>query len=321
MSISKGYRRLIIGYQNDCHEKIIKDFIRKKQIGGILVNRKNLDSSEKLDFIKECHRISDEKLFVFIDQEGGKVQRYFGEYGIFPSAKEVAEMSEQRASEIYGIMAEELRQIGVNINCAPVVDLNVNPDCPVIGKIGRSYGDSVNEVNKYASICVKQHNLNGIKCVYKHFPGHGSSEHDSHLGFTDVTVTWNERELLPYKYAIDNDFAEIIMTAHVFNRNMDSKLPFSLSLSVKELLRKKMGFNKLIITDDLDMKSISDFYSLDDIFDLTTYNTTDFILFSNYLKFNYELPAMYDEFLNKNIINKNKVELLEKSIMRIENIG
>ncbi len=321
MSIHNGYRRLIIGYKNSDHEEIVKDYIRNKLIGGLLVNKANLDAPEKLRFIKQCHELSDEKLFVFIDQEGGKVQRYFGAYGAYPSAEEISHMQEDKAAEIYNTMAEELSGIGVNVNCAPVVDLNVNQDCPIIAKFGRSYGKDAETVHKCASILVRQHKKYDVMCVYKHFPGHGSSREDSHLGFTDISDTWIDDELLPYKYAIIEELPEMIMTSHVFNRSIDSDLPISLSPTVKTMLRAEMGYRNIVITDDLDMKSISEFYNLNDIFDLTIENTTDFILFSNFWHFKSELPGIYAEYLQGIVQDRNKVGLIEKSIMRIENIS
>lgn len=218
-------------------------------------------------------------------------------------------------------MAYELNQAGININCTPVVDLNINPACPIIGKVQRSFGKDAEVVHKLASICVREHKRNNVTCVYKHFPGHGSSRDDSHLGFTDVSATWHESELLPYKMAIKDGLLEMVMTAHVYNKYLDTELPFSLSPAVGRLLRKQLDFDNVIITDDLDMKSISNYYSFNEIFDLTTTNETDLILFSNYRDFKTDLPYLYNEYLLKIGENRNKMCLIEKSIMRIENIS
>ena len=111
------------------------------------------------------------------------------------------------------------------MNFAPVVDLNVNPDNPVIGKLERSFSADPAVVARHARAYIREHHKRNILCSLKHFPGHGSSRDDSHLGLVDVTGLWSAEELMPYKTLIASGEADAVMTAHVFNAGLDPDYP------------------------------------------------------------------------------------------------
>jgi beta-N-acetylhexosaminidase len=227
-------------------------------------------------------------LLIGLDYEGGKVNRLKENYG-FPktlSAAELAKLSLSDAALYARQMAETLAKVGINLNFAPVVDVDVNPESPVIGKIGRSFSSDPNIVADYAALFAKAYYEHGILCTYKHFPGHGSATGDTHQGFVDVTKTWQVTELEPYKALLLNPHGnELVMTAHVVNYNLDSEgHPATLSKPITtDLLRNKLNFQGTVITDDLQMRAITDNYSTEDAVRLAVNAGADILVFGNQL--------------------------------------
>lgn len=229
----------------------------------------------------------DGKLLIAVDQEGGRVQRLkkkYGFYGKFPQATQISKIGEREARKYYNKMAKELASTGINYDLAPVVDLDINPKNHVIHALGRSFGSNPNEVSKYASIFVESMHKKGVITSLKHFPGHGSSMGDTHKGFVDVTAQWKNVELNPYKILVAQKRVDTVMVAHVFNKNIDALYPATLSSkTVNGLLRKKIGFNGVVITDDLQMGAISKKYGLSKTLELAINAGDDILLFGNQL--------------------------------------
>ena len=277
-----GFNGLDVNPQSD----IIKD-IDVDNIGGVVLfdydqNIKkyehNIRDQQQLqqltkhlqDFtykFNQAHHRPQLPLFIAVDYEGGKVNRLHERYGFkkIPAAAEVSKMSWLDANKVVTNMAETLKNTGFNVDYAPVLDLNTNQSNPIIGKLGRSFSNDPLLVAKYANLYSTAFNQHGVQCAYKHFPGHGSSTTDSHQGFVDVSTTWNAKELIPYQQLLNKkNSCNIVMTAHVVNRQLDnSGLPATLSYKILTgLLRNKLKFNGIIITDDLQMKAIEEHYSL-----------------------------------------------------------
>ncbi len=228
-------------------------------------------------------------LLIAVDYEGGQVNRLKEAYG-FPatvSAAEVGLMSEGEAHTVASSMALTLNEAGINLNFAPMLDVNVNADNPVIGKLQRSFSANPSEVARYARIYAQNFLSHGIHCAYKHFPGHGSADADSHVGFVDVTHTWQSYELEPYAALLNE--AELscgmVMTAHIINRQLDdSGLPATLSRQILTgMLRQQLHFDGVIITDDMQMKAISDHYGLAEAIILAINAGADMFIFGNQL--------------------------------------
>ena len=152
-----------------------------------------------------------------------------------------------------------LAAAGFNLNFAPLVDLDVNPANPIIGRFARSFSaDPGIVVPPRPGRDRGAPRQQGVRCCLKHFPGHGSSRQDSHLGFTDVSDTWEPLELAPFRELIARGLADSVMTAHIFNRRLDPEFPATLSQkTVTGLLRQELGFAGAVISDDMDMKAIS----------------------------------------------------------------
>jgi beta-N-acetylhexosaminidase len=162
-------------------------------------------------------------------------------------------------------MAQILVQAGINLNLAPVVDLNTNAANPIIARYQRSFGADPALVSRLSAAFVQAHHQQGVLCCLKHYPGHGSSIADSHRGLVDVSDTWTREELQPYFDLIQAGLADSIMTAHVFNTRLDPHFPATLSNStIDGLLRRELGYDGVVISDDMQMGAIRRNYGYED---------------------------------------------------------
>jgi beta-N-acetylhexosaminidase len=280
-------------------------------IGGVILFDKNIKSKEQL---KELTRgFSD--MLVCVDQEGGLVQRL--KFINTPSAKKVSLLGEEFAKHSYAGMAVMLKDVGINCNFAPSVDLAINPKNRVIVQNKRSFSSDPKVVIKYASIFVNQMNKEGILTALKHFPGHGSSYGDSHEGFVDVSKTWNKIELEPFK----NIDTKMIMTAHIFNKNIDKDYPATLSYKTNQiLLREKLGFNGVIISDDMQMGAIRKNYTLKNSLKLAINSGVDILLFGNQVSKPIEVKeivSIIKELVEDGEIDIKTIELANDRIERL----
>lgn len=207
-------------------------------------------------------------LTIAVDQEGGRVARLKPEHGFppLPNAREFALMRESEQRDAARAMAHDLRDIGVTMNFAPCVDLDLG--CPVISGIDRCYGDS-NATLRSARIVIQEMQRAGVSACVKHFPGHGSAGVDSHKALPDVTDVFREEELNIYHSLFSNEHPDesrphAVMTAHLLHRDLDPAYPASVSPRITtELLREELGFTGVIATDSLDMGALRQRYSLE----------------------------------------------------------
>lgn len=259
---------LMVGFQADDVEGI-KELIDKYHVGNIILFTRNItDLKTVFEINQTLQRYAMEKngypLFISIDQEGGMVTRIRREATFFPGNMTVAATGNtDYAYQIGKMMGQELFHLGINMNLAPVLDVNNNPHNPVIGV--RSYSDSPEVVAKFGTAYVRGLQEAGVIATGKHFPGHGDTSVDSHLDLTSVPhdkKRLQEVELYPFKQAIKSGI-DAIMSAHVlFPAYEPERLPGTLSQNVlTHLLRDELGFKGLIVTDCLEMKAISDYYT------------------------------------------------------------
>ena len=247
-----------------------KDLIRELHLGGIIFFKENYVNRNQLRrFCKELQEtaqntINSIPLFISVDQEGGRIIRLNAPFTQIPSAQKIGQRGAEYAYEIASIAARELRQVGINMDHAPVLDINTNKNNPIIGE--RSFGNDPKTVAKIGEAFFKGLQDHGIISTGKHFPGHGDTEADSHLILPVVAhklARFNEVEFYPFKNAIEKGI-ETIMTAHISYPKLDEGYPASLSEKiVKDILRKQLGFEGIIITDDLSMKAITFKYNLE----------------------------------------------------------
>ena len=328
-------RMLIIGFDESSVTKesqIVKDIERYDLLGVILFDKfyndrtktKNIRSPKQLKKLtSELQSLSKKPLLISVDQEGGKVARLKEAYGFKTtlSAKKMSKLSKSEAKKSYDELAEMLSANGINCNFAPSVDLALNPKNKVIVGVERSYGSDASKVSEYAEVFVDSLREHDVLSVIKHFPGHGSSVGDSHQGFVDITRTWDKKELEPYKKLIDANKVDMIMTAHVFHRFLDLKLPATLSYKINtKLLREKLGYQGVIISDDLQMAAITKHYSLEDTIFLSINAGVDVLLFGNQLAYN--SPEEIVETIFK-LIKDGEIsqERIMDSIQRIEKLN
>lgn len=248
--------------------------------------QRNIESPQQVqNLVEELQSASHLPLFIAIDQEGGKVVRLKEKMGFQASvsAQYLGDLDQLDSTQYYAsAYAKQLKDLGINMNFAPVVDVNVNPNCPIIGKIERSFSADPAIVAKHAAIFINTYRENGIVSSLKHYPGHGSSQNDSHLGFTDVSSTWQEIELEPYKILIDSGLVDMVMTAHVFNEFWDARYPATLSDNmIRKHLRNQLGYQGIVISDDMCMGAIEQNYSLKNSIELALRADVDLFIFSN----------------------------------------
>ena len=329
---------LIIGFEGthiDKQSAIVKT-IQTHNIGGVILfdtdkNKqldKNIESPDQVRQLNADLQYANQRaqlkyhrpslpLFISVDYEGGERGTRLNPSKGFPetfSAAEVGQMSTNKVDKIADTMALTLHSLGFNVNFAPVVDVNVNPDSPIIGKADRSFSENPNDVAKYAEIYSHSYLSHNVQCAYKHFPGHGSATGDSHLGFVDVSDTWQAKELEPYEQLLGhNQSCSMVMTAHLVNRQLDeSGLPATLSHKIlTEVLREKLNFDGVIITDDMQMKAISDHYPLERAITLAINAGADMMIFGNQVS---DVPQDTEEVIN---IIESKVRSGEISEQRI----
>lgn len=228
-------------------------------------------------------------LLIAVDNEGGEVDRLKTAEGFEPalSAALLPKLSAQKASHEFKKISSNLKSAGFNLDFAPVLDVNVNPKNPVIAMKNRSFSADPMIVSHYAGEFSRSLHAQGIACTYKHFPGHGSSEKDSHIAFVDVSQSWKPYELQPYEQLFAEKWScPMVMTAHIVNRQLDpSGLPATLSYPIlTKLLREKMHFLGVVISDDMQMDAIEKFYTLDKAVVLAINAGVDMLLFDNQIE-------------------------------------
>ncbi|MDP4536322.1 glycoside hydrolase family 3 N-terminal domain-containing protein [Alkalimonas collagenimarina] len=263
----------------------ISDLISEYSVGGVILFQENLQSIEQI--IRLNHQLqlaakqsnSKQPLFIGIDQEGGRVFRtprdqttaFTGNMAIGATYKNYGSHFAEQSGAIIGA---ELKALGINLNFAPTVDVNNNPENPVINV--RSYGEDPHVVAKLGLAQLTGMQQQGTLATLKHFPGHGDTHVDSHLGLPKVShdrARIDAVELLPFRHSIEHGAPAMIMTAHIQYPALDDSQiidinghsqyrPATLSRAIlTDLLRNEMGFQGIIITDALDMAGISHFFS------------------------------------------------------------
>lgn len=261
----------MIGFQGTALSEELEEIITNYGIGGVILFLRNIESPAQIkDLINSLQKISFQKnqipLFVSIDQEGGRVFRLKPPFRQYPSYGELGrEGSEELVMSNALEMAEELIEIGINMNMAPVLDVNTNSQNPIIGD--RSFSSDPDMVSRLGTCIIKTFKEKGIIAVGKHFPGHGDTSSDSHLELPVVNHNikrLEDIELKPFIHAFKNGL-RAVMTAHVLYPALDADYPATLSERIiKNILRKKYGFDGVVITDDLEMKAISNRYTDED---------------------------------------------------------
>lgn len=283
---------------------ILKD-IKERHLGGVVffnreynkgpeVVRNIINPRQVKALITAMQAVASEVLFVAADQEGGQVARLRPEAGFkaFPAAARLGKGKVQDTYKIGYEMGKQMADLGFNVNFAPSLDVNVNPRSPIIGKFERSFHENPEMVAEHGIAFAKGLNAAGIIATFKHFPGHGSSSTDSHLGLTDISETWTDAEFIPFKAAFKAGLEGMLMTGHLFNSKLDPDYPATLSsLILTKILRQKMGYQGVIVSDDMQMGAITSHYGLKDAVIKAVMAGVDILAFGNNIIYNPEMAS------------------------------
>jgi beta-N-acetylhexosaminidase len=326
---------LMIGFRGTeiTENSYIVQAMENLNIGGVILfdydvpsksfPRNITNPKQTKNLIADLKKFSGTPLFVAIDAEGGKVNRLKEKYGFIaiPSHHKLgAQNNPEETKKISAALARQLADLGFNVNFAPVVDVNINPDNPIIGGIGRTFSNEPNKVVEQALAFIEGHSEPGIITCLKHFPGHGSSRDDSHLGMVDVTNTYQNKELIPFEKIIEQEKACMVMTAHIINKNIDSEYPATLSpLFIQSILREKLGFNGIVVSDDMQMGAITEHYGFDEAIIRAINAGCDLLIISNNGKIYDEQAPEQARDIIFNAVKQGKIsrEQITQSYLRI----
>ena len=325
---------LMVGLRGHTERDVSSFFesIQGYSIGGVVLydqditvsppSLHNIRSPKQLtSFTSALQKESAIPLLIAIDQEGGKVNRLKPEYG-FPDSKSWAEIGKINklsiTKENAKLTAKTLKMNGINVNFAPVLDLSNNSKSFIAQK-ERCFSKDPKKVVKHSKEFINAHLDNNVVTVGKHFPGQGNAIGDTHDRFVDISKTWTSDELLPYKELINNNSLNAIMISHIFHSELDKKYPATLSkLIIRDLLRREMGFDGIVISDDPQMKAISNKYDLETVLKLMINAGVDIFCFGNNLIYDpnivQKVHLVIEKLLDKNKISENDIK---KSYLRI----
>ncbi len=332
ISIDTKIGQMIMVGINDRKSLDPNDSLRKElsagKMGGIILFEKNIakDSSAKKikKLIEDLKSETAIPLFVGIDEEGGKVHRLKEKYGFvpMPSAFYLGNLPATDSTYYYAKqLASELSDLGFNLNFAPVVDVDLNPDNAIISKVGRSYSCDPAIVTDQALTFIKAHHSKNVKTTLKHFPGHGSSSTDTHKGLVDVTKQWQFKELIPYKRIIQFEECDAIVSCHVINCHLDTNcVPSTLSRVITtELLRDLLGFNGVVFSDDMQMYAISKNYGLEQSIKMAINAGVDVLVFGNNVNASDRITATEIHNIIMRLVQNNEITTskINESYLRI----
>jgi beta-N-acetylhexosaminidase len=257
---------MVAGFEGTTLNSQTEDLIVNHHVGGLILFERNFENPEQLTrLISDLQKLALSippfvPLFISVDQEGGRVSRLQPHFTKFPTPGCLGNAKSESLAHRFGLaLGREMRSVGINMDYAPVLDVNTNPQNPIIGL--RALSDEPEWAAKLGVAFMHGFREAGVIAVGKHFPGHGDTSQDSHLTLPSVdrnAETLESVELIPFQAAIDNGL-DVIMTAHVIYKAWDEKTPATFSVPIiKNLLREKMGFQGLIMSDDLEMKAVQD---------------------------------------------------------------
>ncbi len=307
-------------------------------IGGVILYDQNMTSTPPSShnilspaqvkaFNETLQSLSETPLLIGVDQEGGQVNRLKKEYG-FPATISWAHLGKindvEETRKQAELTAQTLSDHGFNINFAPVLDLAMNSSS-FIAKKERCCSDNPYIVYEHAKVMIDCHLNYRVLTVGKHFPGQGSSGEDTHEEFVDVTDSWSEIELMPYRKLIENQSLNAVMSSHLFQRGLDPDHPATLSFNIlNKLLRKELEFNGIIFSDDPQMKAISDHYDLKKTLELMINAGVDIFCFGNNLIYDPDIVKKVHmtigQLLEEKSISEDQLRLSFQRIMNLKSM-
>ncbi len=258
---------LVVGFDGFEADSTLLDFLVRESIGGVILFRRNVRDAAQVARLTRALREAAPGLLIGIDEEGGRVRRLSSDFTTFPSMDLLGKIgSDDLARELGGAIARELRAAGVNWDFAPVLDVHSNPANPIIGSRAISSDPAV--VARLGVAFIDGLQAGGVAGCGKHFPGHGDTSLDSHVALPVVNASrelLEERELVPFRAAARGSLASV-MTAHVRYPALDAERTATLSPAILgDLLRRDLGFEGVVVTDDLEMRAVADHASPEEL--------------------------------------------------------
>ena len=322
----KASRMLLMGFIGDNVDtdgaRSVAEHLDNNRIGGVLFLRHNVRSRGGVEGLTALFRSISADAWMAVDQEGGAVQRLSSDFGYtaIPRAYTVyQEQSVEDARRLYAQAAFEFQRAGFNLNLAPVADVQ-DDDNGVIGRWGRGYGEQGADIAAYAGAFIEAFAAARSACAIKHFPGHGRSAGDSHHGFVDISDTWSQAELDPFRRLIDAGHAHLIMGGHLTHTGLDpagDPVTFSRPI-LTDLLREQMGFTGALITDDLDMGAIRENYDQREAVIRSIQAGNDIIMMSNSAAPDPDLPLRFADWVEEAVANGDLTERrIDQSMARL----
>jgi len=328
---------IIAGFRSDkvSNNSNIVRYIKEYNLSGVILydqdieknklGSRNIKSLAQLKMLTDnLQSISDNPLFISIDQEGGNVNRLNSSYGFpeFPSWQHIGLLDNDLITKQFAeSMSETMTSTGINLNFAPVLDLDYG-EKTYIGKLERAFSGDPKLVIEHSKIFIDTMKNDNIISCGKHFPGQGSAKGDTHNGFIDISESWSVADLLPYTELIESHHLDMIMLSHVFNNKFDPEFPASLSHeTITNSLRNDLNFKGVIICDDPSMRAISDNYDFEDMFVLMINSGIDLLCLGNNLNYDPDyIPKAVRAI--RSAIEKNRIstERINESIDRIASL-
>ena len=258
----------IAGFAGQTIPQDLKRLAREFDLGGVIYFARNVESPEQVaELSREAQELTREiPLWISVDQEGGRVARLKTPFTVWPAMRTLGRSRDEGLADRFArALATELKAVGISLDYTPVLDIHTNPSNPVIGD--RSLAEQADEVAKLGTVIIRALQAEGVAACGKHFPGHGDTSVDSHFELPLIEHP-PERlaavELVPFKAAIDAGVASI-MTAHILIPALDAERPATLSPRVvTQMLKEDLGYQGLVLSDDLEMKAISGRFGIED---------------------------------------------------------
>ncbi len=304
----------------------IVSLLTQTNLGGVFLTEQDetpfkrpiQNPSQLKQLTKDLQSYAQTPLMIAIDEEGGSVRAFKKKHGfeeILGSAFSYTNKPLSHVQHDSAQVALYARSFGINTNFAPIADLRINPQNPIIGKFNRSYRRHPWRSIEYAQAFINGHKKHVMITTLKHYPGHGSSIEDSHTSKADITKTYSPHELLPFLHFAKRNSVPMIMTGHLINTNIDT-LPASLSKKHIQQLRKA-GFTGVIVSDDMDMHAISKEFKKEDAIIKALQAGNDMIIMSFYetgspIDFLSIRKIVYDAVINGTLTEKDVNEKYQR---------
>ena len=291
------------------------EFIKNEKLGGIILFTHNFEDPAQLaELVNSIQKIRDEyPLFISVDQEGGRILRFKKHFTQFPSMMDLSRQNSPKLIyEVHELLAKELSACGINLVFSPCCDILTNPANKVIGD--RAFGTDADSVEKYISAAIRGLQTSGILACAKHFPGHGDTTQDSHFDLPLVKTSievMRSREMLPFIKA-SKSRVEFMMMGHMLVDALDEKLPTTLSPKAYEFLRQETKFSKIVISDDMQMKAISDRFTTEEAAVMALNAGSDMLLYRDMAEAGKALSAIREAVKKRSIKKESMIEKLTR---------